>query len=663
MSPTGGKKSKIRPEDVPDLDAAKILEFLNAAETAEEIAEAVEIPDERDVGIGVAQNILDRRQKLGNFDDLAQVADVPQVGPERFTEIVTSLRRVYPPVDPRKMLRDVPRNVQRRILNIYNRARSPKELAKLPIAEMRPNDPDLLIKRRDDRGILGFLHVRELLGLPGFNLGRIRTLLDLMGPATHGAWATDPLPLNDPDGDSFGPIHAALLKNGRVLFIGHHGGESGTIVWDPSDGSTAYPNPQTTENMYCCGHSFLEDGTLLTVGGGGAGPGGEPDNGWLFEPDVGANGGWRETQNGAVGGKVFQKRWYPTAVTISNKEVLVVSGRYYDSSATPCEIYNHSTESFSMVVVDNDRLFPQTYPGLHLLPGREVFYSRTGFGTSSGTAASPHLDPDPTAALFRQSGVSPTGWTSVDAPEYTDRTKGMSVPIYRKCAPNGWSVDILVAGGNDGGALTTAERIDTSAATPIWGTPMPLGTLQRRNVNLVLLPDGTVFLCGGVNAPDTECLLYDPEAPGTVWSSMDDLPSERDYHSVALLLPDGRVVVGDMYHNGLEVFSPPYLFQGGTRPDIATLPAVGHHGQTITVTLADPVTVDKVTLVRPIAVTHQTDSEQRVIPLDFTANGTKVTVTMPNGNHPHPVAPRGHYLLFVIDDQGVPSVGRFLQLH
>ena len=61
------------------------------AKTAEEIAEAVEIAHERDVGVRVAQRILDRREKLGGFTSLQQVADVPQVGPERFTEIVTTV--------------------------------------------------------------------------------------------------------------------------------------------------------------------------------------------------------------------------------------------------------------------------------------------------------------------------------------------------------------------------------------------------------------------------------------------------------------------------------------------------------------------------------------------------------------------------------------------
>lgn len=93
----------IRPEDVSSEDAKKVLDFLNSAQTPEEIAETVEIPGELDVGIRVAQRILARREELGGaFSDLKQVADVPMVGPERFTEIVAVLtgRPTYaPPAD------------------------------------------------------------------------------------------------------------------------------------------------------------------------------------------------------------------------------------------------------------------------------------------------------------------------------------------------------------------------------------------------------------------------------------------------------------------------------------------------------------------------------------------------------------------------------------
>ena len=83
----------IKPEDVSPEDAQKVLHFLNSAKSAEEIGQAVEIPGERDVGIRVGQHILDRRKELGKFTDIQQVADVPQVGPERFTEIVITLCR------------------------------------------------------------------------------------------------------------------------------------------------------------------------------------------------------------------------------------------------------------------------------------------------------------------------------------------------------------------------------------------------------------------------------------------------------------------------------------------------------------------------------------------------------------------------------------------
>ena len=84
----------IRPDDVSPEDARRVLDALNAAETAEELAAAIEIPGERDVGVGVARRILDRRRELGRFASLRQVADVAQVGPERFTEIVATLSRV-----------------------------------------------------------------------------------------------------------------------------------------------------------------------------------------------------------------------------------------------------------------------------------------------------------------------------------------------------------------------------------------------------------------------------------------------------------------------------------------------------------------------------------------------------------------------------------------
>ncbi len=84
----------IKPEDVNLQDAQRVLNFLNSARSAEEIAEAVEIPGDRDVGIKIGKRILDRRKELGKFINLQQIDDIPQIGPDRFTEIVTTLRGI-----------------------------------------------------------------------------------------------------------------------------------------------------------------------------------------------------------------------------------------------------------------------------------------------------------------------------------------------------------------------------------------------------------------------------------------------------------------------------------------------------------------------------------------------------------------------------------------
>jgi hypothetical protein len=133
MNPTRENEKIIRPEDVSAKDASKVLAFLNSVKTAEEIAEVVEIAGERDVGIKVAQNILETREQLGGFTTLAQVADTPQVGTDRFTSIVTTLRRrkeVAPAVIE-------PERVQFRALILQN----PNYFGNVEISPFKPVKP------------------------------------------------------------------------------------------------------------------------------------------------------------------------------------------------------------------------------------------------------------------------------------------------------------------------------------------------------------------------------------------------------------------------------------------------------------------------------------------------------------------------------------------
>jgi hypothetical protein len=81
----------LEPRDLAPTEAARVLDFLNAAESAQDIAARVEIPGEPDIGIRLAQRLLDARRALGRFTSVAQVRAVPLIGPERFTELCTAI--------------------------------------------------------------------------------------------------------------------------------------------------------------------------------------------------------------------------------------------------------------------------------------------------------------------------------------------------------------------------------------------------------------------------------------------------------------------------------------------------------------------------------------------------------------------------------------------
>ena len=232
-----------------------------------------------------------------------------------------------------------------------------------------------------------------------------------------------------------------------------------------------------------------------------------------------------------------------------------------------------------------------------------------------------------------------------------------------------------MGGGKDPESATTFQMINLSMIAPKWGPPVTLPDgLARVNVNVVALPNGTVIVSGGrplggTPANGGACWIYDPVA--MTWQECDAVANKRCYHSVAVLLPDGRVATAGNEcpaDTTYEVFSPPYLFASdgspAPRPQITTLPAQVHHGHDFAIQTPSPARIAKVVLVRPMAVTHQTDSEQRVIQLAYRTTGpNELTATAPDGWHPHALAPRGWYMVFLIDDRGVPSVGQFMHLH
>jgi hypothetical protein len=157
--------------------------------------------------------------------------------------------------------------------------------------------------------------------------------------------------------------------------------------------------------------------------------------------------------------------------------------------------------------------------------------------------------------------------------------------------------------------------------------------------------------------------MYNPTIDA--WSGMAALPSIRDYHSVAILLPSGQVMMAGWQNTSIEIYSPPYLFRS-PRPTITSIPPLVHHGQTFVIESPNAPSIAKVVLMRPMAITHETDGEQRLLELPLThdpAHPTQLTLVAPHGGHPHAVAPKGYYLLFAVKNDGVPSQGHYVFLH
>jgi hypothetical protein len=196
-----------------------------------------------------------------------------------------------------------------------------------------------------------------------------------------------------------------------------------------------------------------------------------------------------------------------------------------------------------------------------------------------------------------------------------------------------------------------------------------------------VLADGTVLATGGnssgASLVDLNAGVYPAEQwnPATgQWKTLAAMQVTRQYHSTALLLPDGRVLsagggicgtcdqVGYLARNA-EIFSPPYLFQAdGTpapRPAIGSAPSTMGYGGKFDIGTAAPASITKVALIRLGAVTHSDNMEQRYVPLSYTAGATAVTATGPaNAN----IAPPGPYMLVILDSHGVPSVARMLSI-
>lgn len=573
---------------------------------------------------------------------------------------------------------------QRRMLRFVNQAFTPDDLMRAPqdirvkfehgtsvhedssagSAEYAGFSPEVAEVMIDQRPLNGYQDVRDCLSLYIDELDSVGEVLTSLGPEEFGEWQI--VAETRDDGVEESIMHAAMLHSGKVLLLPS---STNTVLWDPTtNGVEILPGSQTglSADLFCSGHSFLTDGRLLVTGGGGGSPGAETSNqGWKFDPVTET---WSRTNN-----NMSFKRWYPTVVTLGNEpgRLLVASGWMENGNdpAPRMEIYSETTDRFELVTADppaGDLEFRPTYPGLHLLPGGDIFHVPVGFEDCNQQPSRALADP---SAIFSFSSASSGAWRTLGD---NHRVKGMSVLLLDQVSP---FVRALVVGGGDLGTSATAQTINLTSFTPTWDLAFPL--LEARvHPNVVLLPDGTVFISGGMEAGQTpppnggRCELYDPRT-GSI-AEMDEMNRPRHYHSVAILLPTGEVMAAGgasqggcslSVHPSIEVFRPPYLFRG-PRPTIDSAPAKVEHGASFTISTPEARDINRIVFARPMAVTHQTDSEQRMIPLAFNIeDDSTIMATAPGGMAPNSIAPRGHYMLFILNSDGVPSESAWIYLN
>jgi hypothetical protein len=423
-------------------------------------------------------------------------------------------------------------------------------------------------------------------------------------------------------------VHATLLPDGRVFFISYYAESLHPNLWDPvSNSFTA--TASSSYALFCSGHAMLADGRVFLAGGHVADYVGYA-HAVIFDP---ATSGFTSLPDMNTG------RWYPTATTLPNGDVLVVSGDINSNTnvdALP-QVFQFSTMTWRNLTTA--QLSLPLYPDMLVAPNGKVFNA----GPSRQTR---YLDTTGTGA-----------WSNVAVLNFTGfRDYGPAV-MY---APG----KVAVIGGADP-PTATAETIDLNAAPPTWHYTGSMH-FPRRQHNAVILPDGKVFIVGGSSARGFDTSTS-PVLPTEMWDPatgqftvMASIAVYRGYHSTALLLADGRVLSagGNVGGPNAQLFSPPYLF-AGPRPGISSAPVSAGYGQTLFVGTPDAASISKVTLLRQASVTHSNSMSQGFQQLSFTQTSTGLNVTMPaNAN----LAPPGYYMLFILNGAGVPSVGSTIQI-
>jgi plastocyanin len=448
-------------------------------------------------------------------------------------------------------------------------------------------------------------------------------------------------------------MHVVLLPNSnRVLYWGYGQRPDQARLWDQGTGLYTQPANQPIalhgdENIWSGAHAHLADaaGTILVHSGfmtGGGVSANTERRAFLFDP---------ATNTFSPASDLHTGRFYPTTVSLGNGSALTLFGEDHANAS------GVGVQSFEIFTPGGTGAWsaPKTlpfnyfyYPWTFLLPGGNLFIA----------------GPQKPARRF-----NPTATPIIDNPanrfNQISSQRGVNMDgtaVLLPLRPPHYEPRIMVAGGSAPDAQQTAEWIDLSVAAPAWQA-LPNMKIPRDKVNSVLLPDGRVLIAGGIETlPDGgPAEIFDPQDPMSGFLLGPNMKHVRGYHSAAILLPDGSVIMGGDPNGGStpnERYLPAYFFKA--RPTITGSPATVAHGAAFSVATPTPGAIAEVVLLSPGAVTHAFNHNQRYVGCAITGTtATAVGATAPpDGN----IAPPGYYLLFLVDHDRVPSVAKWIRL-
>ncbi|MFK7800946.1 MAG: NPCBM/NEW2 domain-containing protein [Anaerolineae bacterium] len=478
-------------------------------------------------------------------------------------------------------------------------------------------------------------------------------------------------------------IHATLLPSGHI--VSHASGDEGYIAPDDpnlphdltkvdladiSDWSHEWVN-NTSQEMYCSAHTLLSDGRLLEFGGhngqkdGVDSPYYGKDQASIFDFNSKT---WEQQAS------MHQARWYPTAITLGNGDVMAIGGANgLESNAdnifkpeifngTEWRILNNVDYSSRLQSNNNAVTLDHTYPAAHLSSDGRVFWA--GWDTEM--------------AYIDTTGQG--SWGQSYHREDIQRAWGSPVMF----EPD----KLLMIGGVDvstlyGDATRSTMVVDITGDEPV-STLSDDMLFLRADADGTLLANGEVIVNGGGSyhfLGGIPSHIYVPEVwnPDTgTWTLGAAAENPRGYHSSSLLLPDGRLwtaggecdieekfLAGEICPHGktAQVYNPPYLFNEdgsfATRPVLNAAAAQITYSRPFTAEVSSVTDISKVSFIRLGSTTHHFNFEQRYLELDFQQDGDNLSIDAPaHGN----IAPPGFYMLFVFDSAGVPSVSKMVQI-